>query len=232
MNSSQHIWVLEDDPGAQFVYQESLGLKYQLKFLSCAEDLAVALSNGIPTPELLIADVRLPGESFLSFLNRDGKRINCPFIVISSVDDVDALRFCFEKGAVDYITKPFGKGELRVKVERYLRASPEHPGTTICAIDLRSLRVQRNGQSSVPLTTKELQILQSLLAEPSRQKAKDSLMESVWGDVQVGGKTLDVHLFHLRQKIAPLGLKILFRGPSSYCLMVEEIPTPSTQSDE
>src|SRR4051812_29006150 len=95
------IWILEDDIGAQFVYEETLGIRYQIENFNTVDALRRRLTESRNRPGLIIADLRLPDQSFLSFLNSKEASLlrNSPFLVVSSVDDLDSLRFCFSAGA-------------------------------------------------------------------------------------------------------------------------------------
>lgn len=214
------LWILEDDQGSEFVFREILGLRYSLQVFHEIEGFSSSLGNkNVKRPDLLIADLRLPGESFISFLSRYDKPFSIPFMVVSSVDDVDALRFCFEKGAVDYITKPFGKSELVVKLERFFDKRRMAGSNALeCEVDITTLRVLKGSTSSVPLTTKELQIFQTLLQASGHSMTREELIQKVWSEIQVGTKTLDVHLFHLRQKLQPVGIQIVHRSPGIFTL--------------
>ncbi|MEW6055684.1 MAG: response regulator [Bdellovibrionota bacterium] len=121
--SERSIWILEDDSGCRFVYEQILGIRHKVRFFQTLVEFEFALSEGQKSlPELVLADVVLEDGSFLHFLNHSQKKelLSIPFIVVSSIDDIDALRFCFNEGAVDYLVKPFQKSELIVKVERIL----------------------------------------------------------------------------------------------------------------
>lgn len=229
MKSPKHIWIIEDEPGAQFVYQEILDIRYHVRMFSDTESFSSALDSfdaQETKPDLLVADIRLPGESFLNFLSSSDNRnrLKFPFIVVSSVDDLDALRTCFAYGAIDYLTKPFGKGELIVKVERFFterhlpKASPQQIGIQI---DPTALRVCRNAVWSPLLTSKEFQILTTLHQAKDCMLSRDAMVAHIWHDVRVTSKTFDVHLFNLRKKLQSLGVEIQFNPPNYYRLLCD-----------
>lgn len=231
IKSEAVIWVLEDDPSAQFVYEEILGFRYKLHLFSSVAQFQTSLgAEDEPRPNLIVADLRLPDQSFLSFLESPqvAQIKGIPFIVVSSMDDLDALRYCFEKGAVDYITKPFGKGELIVKLERLLSEKTFTPIADLAparelAVDLASLSVSHDGNSSPPLTAKELQILTILQRSLPNGTSRDEIMSQVWGAVKVDLKSLDVHLFNLRKKLSPIGIEIKSVGQGHYELLYNRV---------
>src|SRR5262245_36436441 len=116
------IWILEDEKGARFVYERVLSYQYSLEFFSGMQELREALRSSGDRPALLIADLWVDDGCFTDFLSADGcvPLRGIPWVVVSSVDDIDVLRFCFSSGATDYLVKPFKKSELLVKIERIL----------------------------------------------------------------------------------------------------------------
>ncbi len=122
------IWVIEDDHSSQFVYEEILGHEHQLLFFEDLASFCAALDSGSERPVLILADLRLRDGTFLSFLDQDGsqeKVRGIPIFVVSSMDDAEVLRTCFKRGTVDYLTKPFSRAELLVKVEKHLALRTE-----------------------------------------------------------------------------------------------------------
>lgn len=229
MNHQVLIWTLEDDPGLRFVYDEILGFRYRLRQFETLASFENAIESLPPSyPDLLIADVRLSDGNFLNLLaSRQGAKVKrIPFLVVSLIDDLDALRLAFDEGAIDYLTKPFGRGELIVKVERILsqRTILYEPDVEMDEqdgfyVDPTSLRVFRGSRCSNPLTSKEYQIFHLLSSESSNSVARNEIISRVWGKVSVTSKTLDVHLFNLRRKLAPLAMDVYRTAPNSYRLL-------------
>ena len=209
MRSEIQIWTVEDDAGCRVVYEEVLALRYRLRqFENLASFSAAIVDPAEPHPDLIIADLRLPDGCFLDVLaSNDGAVwLTCPFVIASWVDDLDVLRECFQEGALDYISKPFGRGELIVKVEKLLAmsgASPLPPSFILPGA----------------YTPREEQILATLRRAPDRTSDRDTLISSVWRGAKVIGKNLDVHLFNLRRKIRPVGFDIRHTSPKMYTLV-------------
>lgn len=223
------VWILEDDKGCQFVYEEILAAKYQLSFFSDLESFSEALASYTQDsgPDLIIADVRLPDGSLLGFFNSPNGRLltGHPLVVVSSADDTEMLKECFDCGAWDYLTKPFGKAELLFKIERILADS----GKELCpwTLETGSLTLQRGGRKTEMLTSKEFQILSILMHASNQILSREEIVERVWSSVHVSPKTLDVHLFKLRRKIAPLNVAIEFLPPHFY-LLADKLGAPLT----
>lgn len=219
--AKSNIWILEDDPGIQIVYEEMLGMQYKLRIFDNIDDFSTTLQSAdTKTIALLIADIRLPKISFLSYLKSDfkGQIKNIPYIVVSSLSDAEILKFCFEQGASDFIVKPFTRGEIITKVERALTASSDKMVPTL-ELDSASLTVRANSQVSQSLTSKEYQILSMVYGSPGYSISKDEIMTVIWGDAKKETKALDVHLANLRKKVANLGIDIRYRHPGKFVLL-------------
>lgn len=215
------VWILEDDPGIQVVYEEMLGELYDLKIFENIDDFSQALQTADKKSiGLLIADIRLPKISFLSYLKSDFRQQikGVPYIVVSSLSDGDILKFCYEQGAADFIVKPFTRGEIITKVERAMTVGSERSAPVI-ELDNTSLTVRANSEVSQTLTSKEFQILTMVYGGESHSISKDEIMRVIWGDAKKETKALDVHLANLRKKIANLGVDIRYRHPGKYVLL-------------
>ncbi len=216
------VWILEDEPSAQFVYSEILSSLYELRFFNKISEYVEAAKLS-PQPDLLIADIRLAEENFLAFLGTDAAfhAVQSPFIVVSSLDHLDSLRQCFNEGALDYLTKPFTRNEIIVKVERILKQTRDarpRPEDRII-LEPTTLRVKW-GDQDAKLTAKELQIFSILHLARGTAVARKKIQAEVWGDVKVSNKSLDVHVFHLRRKLAKIGLEIQCDPAQGFRLVV------------
>lgn len=212
------LWILEDDRGCQFVYEQTLDHRYQTRYFRSLQDFIQALKSEGPKPALIIADLMLSDGNFLEFLtNSESDILVIPFIIVSSVDDIDALRFCFKEGALDYLTKPFKKNELLVKIENVLvgqRKSPEvltHESVMVDGVEIEGL------------TTKQTQLVGLFLREDNRTVTRQSILENVWGKTNVHPKTVDVHLYNLRRKLHGYGLMIRSDGGGRWSLLSDRI---------
>ncbi len=235
LTSDRLLWILEDDADSRFILEESLGIRYQVRLFSSLAELDTALTAEDERPSLLIADLRLPDGTFVEFCARkkqQGAQLP-PFVVVSSMDDLDFLRECYRQGALDYLSKPFSKNELIAKIERWLPVSKVTPdpaaGVLQGGIVLHSLRLRvedAQGRSQ-QLTSKEYQIL-TILHQSAGFVSRDLLQRRIWGDVSVAAKTLDVHIFNLRKKLAALNLRVNYHSDQGFHL--EAVTTRSDGS--
>jgi DNA-binding response OmpR family regulator len=141
------------------------------------------------------------------------------------LDDLDIQRSCFKDGALDYISKPFRKNDLIIKIERLLmnpvasRVAPTRVESTHeLVLDSESLRVKLGNTKGEQLTAKELQIFSLLFQAKGQPLSREEVKVKVWGNISVSPKTFDVHLFHLRKKLKALGIEIRFNPVGGYFL--------------
>jgi len=168
--------------------------------------------------DLAIVDLGLPDGDGLELLRHVresdgiGGRIDptLPVLVLSGrVSEVDRLRG-FERGADDYLPKPFSYAELRARIAALLRRRIHaNLGSRIrigpLELDALSRQTWLNG-APVPLSKKEFGLLRALASDPVRVFSREELMRTVWGWDGEGGslrtRTLDTHAARLRRKLS------------------------------
>jgi DNA-binding response OmpR family regulator len=165
-------------------------------------------------PDLVLVDLALPDGSGLDLIARvraaDGiaTRLDpaTPLVVLTGrADEIDRLRG-FEKGADDYVVKPFSYAELRLRLLAVLRRTRLRRGAGRVRvgdleIDPASREVRLRGEL-VTLSQKEFALLRALAVEPTRVFTKHELLRDVWGFRSLGTtRTLDSHACRLRRKL-------------------------------
>jgi DNA-binding response OmpR family regulator len=211
------ILVVEDDDATRTFLADNLTADgYDLLVADCA---AVGLSLiERKFPDIALVDVGLPDGSGFELLRRvrsaDGvaSRMNpdMPLMVISGrATELDRLRG-FDRGADDYVCKPFSYPELRSRVAALLRRADHRPShgrlrAGPLEVDPPSREVRLHGDR-VALSQKEFALLRTLVADPTRVFTKDELLRSIWGYRARGStRTLDSHACRLRHKLAAHG---------------------------
>lgn len=180
------------------------------------EALELARTKG---PDLIVLDIMLPnmeGTEVLKRLKAGEATSSIPVIMLTAKgEEVDRV-VGFELGAEDYITKPFSPRELILRVKSVLkrRAPHPHPPTPTqedvlsfkeIHIDTSRHKVTVKG-APVELTTKEFNLLTTLLRSRGRVLTRDTLLERVWGrDFYVITRTVDTHIRRLRAKLKRAG---------------------------
>jgi DNA-binding response OmpR family regulator len=190
-----------------------------------ADGYKVAVANGagegfraieVRHPALLLLDLALGDGHGLDLLDRirtaDGmaSRIDpgLPVIVLTGrAGEADRVRG-FERGADDYMVKPFFYGELLGRVRAVLRRAEARPRRGVIRVaeltlDPETRNVMLAGER-VHLSAKEFALLQRLADDPERVVSKNELLREVWGYASIGAtRTVDAHACRLRKKLRP-----------------------------
>ena len=188
---------------------------FEAKGLSDGEALFEALKT--ETPDLIVLDIMLPGKDGMEILkeirsNPETERI--PVIMATAkgteIDKIQGL----DKGADDYLVKPFGTMEMVSRIKAVLRRCKREETTsdtlTIGNIMLKDNehKVVVNGER-VTLTLKEYELLKTFMLNPGIVFSRDKLLSLVWGvERAVESRTVDMHIKTLRQKLGQEGKHI------------------------
>jgi len=207
------ILVVEDDDATRtFLADNLLADGYELIVAETAKDGLRHLEY--KQPDLLVLDLALPDGSGLDLLaavraaDGVGGRIDpdLPVIVLTGrAGALDRVRG-FERGADDYVVKPFSYPELLGRVAAVLRrtrprAAQGRVRVGDLEIDPPSREVRLRG-ARIELSQKEYALLRALAADPTRVFTKDELLRDVWGFRSRGAtRTLDSHACRLRRKL-------------------------------
>jgi len=156
--------------------------------------------------DLLILDLGLPGmdgHEVLRTLRARGERM--PVIILTARDSVEDTVAGLERGADDYMTKPFRFEELLARVRLRLRddAAPETNvlSAGMVSLDLRSRRASV-GDRVVELTAREFALLETFLRHAGQVLSREQLLSHVWGyDFDPGSNVVDVYVRYLRRKL-------------------------------
>jgi DNA-binding response OmpR family regulator len=209
--------VVEDDPVVRaFLTDNLVADGYDVLAADSLRDALRMLD--FRRPDLAVVDIGLPDGSGLELVSRIrsadrvASRIDpaLPLILLTGrASELDRMRG-FERGCDDYVAKPFGYGELRLRIQAVLRRARGRPNTGLVTlgdleVDPLSREVRYAGVR-VAVSQKEFALLLALAAEPTRVFTKDELLRDVWGFRAKGNtRTLDSHACRLRHKLAAHG---------------------------
>jgi two-component system, OmpR family, alkaline phosphatase synthesis response regulator PhoP len=169
-------------------------------------------------PDLVLLDVMMPGMDGIEACEaiRTNPDIASTLIAFLSARGEDYSQVAgFDAGADDYITKPIRPKVLVSRVKALLRRNVKEsePVGNIergdLLINLEKYQVFRDG-NVVEMPRKEFELLHLLASKPGKVFSRDSIMDRVWGsEVVVGGRTIDVHIRKIREKIGDERIKTI-----------------------
>ena len=159
-------------------------------------------------PDLILLDLGLPDRDGLTVIRHVRREAATPILVLSArgqeADKIGAL----EAGADDYVTKPFGIGEVRARIAALLRRAGQATGDPGGVLRNGSIlldparRVVTVGGEELALTPREYELLKQILAAPGRVLTRGRLLRAVWGTAYgQEGHYLHVYVSRLRRKL-------------------------------
>lgn len=213
----KRIHIIDDDPEVVSIVKEALIEEGFSVDSSGSADKGVLAVKRVK-PDLVILDLMLPGISGLEvcrILREDKGTSSIPIIImtggaVNAEDKVIGL----EKGADDYITKPFLTAELMARVKAIFRRAryekePERvlrSGGLVLNVDQRKVWV---GNRPVKIRAREFDLLLALMERRERVLTRAALMERVWGYEYFGSsRCVDIAIARLRKELGQEGAKI------------------------
>ena len=209
------IWCVEDDAGIRDIEVYTLhSTDFEAEGFSDARAFRDALSGS--KPDLIILEIRLPGEDgveLLKFLKGNPDTCRIPVIMATAkgmeYDKVQSL----DLGADDYLVKPFGMMEMVSRVKAVLRrCKPTEvdrllkAGELVVNLEEHTVAIDRE---RIQLTLKEFELLRLFLSRPGIAFTRDQLFGLIWGADYVGEtRTVDMHIRTLRMKLGDYGKMI------------------------
>ena len=162
-------------------------------------------------PHLIILDVMMPemdGIEACEVIRRTTGLENTIITFLTARGEDYSQVAGFEAGADDYITKPIKPKVLVSKVKSLLRRLREGDGELEEIFKVGDITINREeykvvkGEGEIVLPRKEFELLALLASKPNKVFKREVILERVWGnEVVVGGRTIDVHIRKLREKI-------------------------------
>ena len=161
-------------------------------------------------PDLIVLDIMMPRMDGLDACSKIREFSNVPIILLTAkADDMDKL-LGFDRGADDYLTKPFNVLELKARIRALLRRSgagsaKEAPKNELVGGSIRLDLDARNaykGGVLADLTAKEFDVIEFLMRNPNRVYSRENLLDTIWAyEYRSDIRTVDVHIRRLREKL-------------------------------
>src|SRR5262245_4129294 len=200
------VLVIEDEPEIRQFLRSSLGTE-GYRVVDAPTGRRGTLDAGMHKPDLAIIDLGLPDFDGVEVIRRIREWSSMPIVVLSARTQERSKIEALDAGADDYVTKPFGVGELLARVRVALRhaARPAGGGETLSfgavTIDFDK-RAARKGDAPVHLTPIEFRLLACLAKHLDLVVTHRQLLGEVWGPTQVEHTHyLRVYMKQLREKL-------------------------------
>ncbi|MCG2713525.1 MAG: response regulator [Candidatus Omnitrophica bacterium] len=171
-------------------------------------------------PDLILLDLMLPGVDGLEIckeLKSERKTVAIPVIMLTAKAQESDKIVGLELGADDYVTKPFSPRELIARIKAVLRRGkendklPEILKIGELTIDFSKIAFTVKDKP-VELTSKEFELLKTLIKVKGRVLSRDYLLDNIWGfnnAIEIQTRTVDVHIRTLRKKLKSEAKRIL-----------------------
>ena len=212
MKNGTPILVVEDDRSIARLVQ--LELEHRNFAVRCAYDGPSGLGAVSEfKPAAIVLDIMLPGldgVGVLKELRAAGNRV--PVIMLTArgapLDKVHSL----DRGADDYLTKPFNVEELMARLRALLRRAGEDEVIRVADLEIdTATREVRRGAREIDLTAREYELLEYMARHPRRVFSRDQLLSRVWQlECGIGTNVVDVYIGYLRKKVdAPGEIRLI-----------------------
>ena len=211
--SSPVVILIEDEPQIRRFVRSALEAEGWQVFEAGTAQRGLT-DAGTRKPDLVVLDLGLPDSDGLEVIRDVRGWSAVPIIVLSARSDEADKIAALDAGADDYLTKPFGTGELMARVRATLRRPRAAQGSESTAVDEeavfrfgdvevdRPARLVRRAGAEVHLTPTEYRLLSVLIANTGRVLTQRQLLREVWGPAHSEqAHYLRVYMGHLRQKL-------------------------------
>jgi len=204
MNAKANLLVVDDDASVRAMLLEYLG-GHGYDVRAAADGAAMRRELERELPDLVLLDLRLPGEDGLTLARFLREHYDVAIVMVTGSADVVDRVVGLEVGADDYIVKPFKPKELVARMHARLRRNKAPTSEVLdigdLTIDVAGHVVSRQGEP-IGLTPLEFDLLAALARKPGQVFTREHLLEQVWGYRHAADTRLvNVHVQRLRAKI-------------------------------
>lgn len=217
MDTAQYTILLVDDDRdiLEFVAYNLEKEGYQVKTAQSGTEALQKAKKQVP--QLILLDVMMPEMDGIETCDklREMPEMGDTMIAFLTARGEDYSQVAgFEAGADDYITKPIKPKVLISRIKALLRRQSGKKDKSAPKLELNGLEIDQEQYliklkgKKIELPRKEFELLSLLASRPGKVFPREEIMDKVWGnDVIVGGRTIDVHIRKLREKIGDSKIK-------------------------
>jgi DNA-binding response OmpR family regulator len=215
MSSNGRVLIVEDDREIREMVAEYLGDKgYEVHQAESGSDMRLAVERELP--DVVLLDIRLPGEDGLTLARYLRERYDVGIIMVTGSADVVDRVVGLEVGADDYVTKPFDPRELLARVKSVMRrlqsrtvaassnAAPARVPVGRCFLDVASHRLLDVSGQEVPITSMEYELLKVFTEHPHKVLTRDQILTMTRNrEWEPFDRSIDIRIARLRRKVEP-----------------------------
>ncbi|WP_218510198.1 response regulator [Variovorax sp. dw_308] len=211
--ATTHVLIVDDDPLVRQMIAEYLS-EFEIRTTAVPTGHEMAQVLARDSVDLLILDLRLPGEDGLQIARQLRANSNLPIIILTGRKDEADRVMSLELGADDYLTKPFSPRELLARIRALLRRSRMQETTAGALAKIRAYRFagwelnvrlrKLTGPNDEPvsLSNGDFNLLVAFLSAPQRVLAREQLLDLTrLHNAEVFDRSVDVQVGRLRKKI-------------------------------
>ena len=202
------VLVVEDDSIiAEGLKLALTGEGMEVALASSVSEAYAALENDDPGKKIdfCLLDMTLPDGNGMEICTKIRETSEMPIIFLTAMDDEIHTVLAFDKGADDYISKPFHIKELIARMKRLMKRNKSSVATCVIGankVDITNAKMYRDG-NEVPLTAMEYKLLLVFINHAGEILDRDQILNILWDDVGsfVNDNTLTVYIKRLRSKL-------------------------------
>ena len=205
--SMARILAVDDEPAILTVIRRALEKEgHSVTVLNCADEIKTENLNQY---DLLLLDIMMPGTDGITFVKQIRSQVDCPILFLTARTDENSIMYGLASGGDDYITKPFGIGELRARVQAHLRRENREKRHTALIEDVRfdlAGKTVEVDEIRVPLTKSEYEISEFLAMNHGQVFSKEQIYERIFGYDKDGDvSAITEHVKNIRAKFSRAG---------------------------
>lgn len=213
--SNGRVLIVDDDRAVREMIAEYLSSHgYEVDAADGGGAMRAALERSLP--DMVLLDVRLPGEDGLTLARYLRERYDVGIIMVTAAGDTVDRVVGLEMGADDYVAKPFDPRELLARLKSVLRrlqakapsdapapaSAPSRVTVGRCQLDLAAHRLFESGGPEVHITAMEFELLKVFVQNPNRVLSRDQLLTLTRNrEWEPFDRSIDIRIARLRRKV-------------------------------
>lgn len=209
------VLIVDDEPRMRSLLALHLKQSFDVETASSGEEALRRIQS--ERFDAVVLDILMPGLDGREVCRRIRGSSAVPVLMLTALAGVEEKLEAFDRGADDYLTKPFDPRELVARVEALMRRSQRNAKGSVIKtsepLEVRGLHIDRAARTvkvqgrEIALTPKEYELLLHLVQAPRRPFSREELLQEVWRDAAFAQtRTVDSHIKTLREKLGRDGV--------------------------